>query len=1100
MPVGDIARLGVVVPDAVGLQFTKKLGPAFVVQVFDPAAATRGHHFQLLRIRLEKTGHERTAARLEIAENANLIGKAFFGLGSAKLFVNAPVVAHANRGAKCILHLLHAGKSPLARRARQAICLPRRADRGILPARMSDPVRFQHYEVARRADGSLEELGRGAMGITYKAFDTNLRCFVALKVINAQYLENETARQRFLREARAAAALRHPNVAAVFHLGEEGGDCFYAMEFVDGETVESLMKRAGAIPPATALEITLQVARALGAAQKQGLVHRDIKPSNLMIVREDELEFTVKVIDFGLAKNAAGGGNEEAAILTMGGFLGTPHFASPEQLEERELDVRSDIYSLGVTLYYMLAGRAPFSGSIAQVMSQHLHREPPIESLGPQAPAVLALLRRMLAKDPAGRPQTPAEVRSEIEAALTAVRAAPAQTAAPVISGDSFETQVMDTVAAPDDLSVGKTFAGRFCILAEEPAGEWGRVFRARETGRSDEVTILLLERLADPAVLTALEKQVLDLQKVTAAGVQKVHSLEHVGTVAFLVIERVGGPTLLDWMRTRRGIPVAEAAPVLEDLAEAFEALLHGGLPCPDLSAHEVFLPGAQVAKPVGEWTRVGVKFLPLRWPSAASAALADATLVTSPFSLLEENATFVGRHGAGFVFVLATLAYELLGGVRGGSVAGSPVPIPGLSEAANTLLRQALDPHTTTDSPRAFVSALIAENARPATRVPPSVVLPSPPPRPPEGRRSALPMALGAVAVLFIGGATVAFFALKPTPTSITEIAPAPVVVSEPTPPTPPIPTPTPDPFLAEFEAAQRLGSDDPAAGLTSLLALSKSYPARPEVRPAIDLLLAPLAESDDPLSPGREAAMRPALENAASRGIPLAQFLLARQLFDTDPAGALKLFSDAGKAGHVRSMIQAGQMLASGRGVGSADLAEAVVWFRRAADADDPMGKFLLGECYFRGAGIPTDKIRAIQLITEAADAGQPEAMNHLGDLYNKGIPGVLAADPARAFELFSSASALGFMDARGNLGVLHMMGAPGIERNPELAVALFREGMDAGNAACTFFYASSLERGLGGLTADPTAAKALYIRAAKLGNRAAQDWCRKHDVAF
>src|SRR3982074_821364 len=104
---------------------------------------------------------------------------------------------------------------------------------------MADAERYQHYEVLKRADGSLWELGRGAMGITYKAYDTNLRCPVALKVINAAFLDSETARQRFLREARAAAALRHPNVASVFHLGTDHGNYFYAMEFIDGETVEA---------------------------------------------------------------------------------------------------------------------------------------------------------------------------------------------------------------------------------------------------------------------------------------------------------------------------------------------------------------------------------------------------------------------------------------------------------------------------------------------------------------------------------------------------------------------------------------------------------------------------------------------------------------------------------------------------------------------------------------------------------------------------------------------------------------------------------------------------------------------------------------------
>jgi len=288
---------------------------------------------------------------------------------------------------------------------------------------MAEAIRFQHFEVLPDEDGSPLELGRGAMGITYKAFDTNLRCLVALKVINAAYLDSENARQRFLREARAAAALRHPNVATVFHLGLEGENYFYAMEFVDGETVDALIRREGPVPARTALAIASQVARALGAAAKQGLVHRDIKPSNLMLTREDDGEIIVKVIDFGLAKAADGGGEADTATLTQGGFVGTPHFASPEQLEEKEIDVRSDIYSLGVTLWYMLSGRTPFAGSVAQVMSQHMHRPPPFEALGAQSQEVIALLSRMMAKDPADRPQNPADLRREIEACLSTLQA-----------------------------------------------------------------------------------------------------------------------------------------------------------------------------------------------------------------------------------------------------------------------------------------------------------------------------------------------------------------------------------------------------------------------------------------------------------------------------------------------------------------------------------------------------------------------------------------------------------------------------------------------------------------------------------------------------
>ena len=155
---------------------------------------------------------------------------------------------------------------------------------------MNETETFQHYQVLKREDGSLWELGRGAMGVTYKAFDVNLRCHVALKVISNQFLDSEIARARFLREARAAAGLRHRNVASVYHLGDEDDSVFYSMEFIDGQTVEALVNGRGPLPVADALQVALQVARALGAAAKQGVVHRDIKPANLMVVHEDEDE------------------------------------------------------------------------------------------------------------------------------------------------------------------------------------------------------------------------------------------------------------------------------------------------------------------------------------------------------------------------------------------------------------------------------------------------------------------------------------------------------------------------------------------------------------------------------------------------------------------------------------------------------------------------------------------------------------------------------------------------------------------------------------------------------------------------------------------
>jgi serine/threonine protein kinase/tetratricopeptide (TPR) repeat protein len=268
---------------------------------------------------------------------------------------------------------------------------------------------FEHYELALSEEGTPVELGRGAMGVTYKAFDLELRCPVALKVITERYLGDESARRRFLREARAAASLRHPNVASVFHLGSSGEHYFYAMEFVEGETLERLIQRSGRLDIGLALEITSQVAAGLAAVHKQNLIHRDIKPTNIMVNREERGTWMVKIIDLGLAKTL----NDSAAasaISTPGIFAGTPEFASPEQILGTGVDIRSDLYSLGITLWEMVTGNVPYRGSPAEVMYQHRHKPLPIEQLEAVPQPVVALLEVLLEKTPAHRFQTPTEL------------------------------------------------------------------------------------------------------------------------------------------------------------------------------------------------------------------------------------------------------------------------------------------------------------------------------------------------------------------------------------------------------------------------------------------------------------------------------------------------------------------------------------------------------------------------------------------------------------------------------------------------------------------------------------------------------------------
>jgi serine/threonine protein kinase/predicted ATPase/GTPase SAR1 family protein len=279
--------------------------------------------------------------------------------------------------------------------------------------------RFEHYELLTGEDGKPIELGHGGMGVTYKALDVNLQCAVALKVIKAEFIGDESARRRFVREARAAASVRHPNVASVFHLGTSGNNYFYAMEFVDGESLDQLIQNSGRLQVDLALEIVTQVACGICTVHKQKLVHRDIKPGNIMVGFEGDTPIA-KIIDLGLAKVTAES-QSETAVSIPGSFAGTPEFASPEQFAGIGVDIRSDLYSLGVTLWSMIAGRPPFRGTSAELMHQHLHAELPLEQLNTAPQPVVALLEVLLEKDPARRFQSPTELLHALPAIKEAI-------------------------------------------------------------------------------------------------------------------------------------------------------------------------------------------------------------------------------------------------------------------------------------------------------------------------------------------------------------------------------------------------------------------------------------------------------------------------------------------------------------------------------------------------------------------------------------------------------------------------------------------------------------------------------------------------------
>lgn len=938
---------------------------------------------------------------------------------------------------------------------------------------MAVPKSFAHFDILRREDGTLLELGRGAMGTTYKAVDRNLRATVALKVISPAYLESDVARQRFVREARAAARLRHPNVATVFHLGEEGGVWFYAMEFVDGETVESLIKRDGPVAPHLALHIAAQVARALGAAHAEGLIHRDIKPANLMLAKDGD-DRHVKVIDFGLAKAASHSGDEDAATVSMAGFVGTPLYASPEQLEERELDIRSDIYSLGATLWYMLAGQAPFSGTMAQVMSQHLAAPPPFEKVGDWPSPVIALLKRMLEKDPANRPQDPKVLRREIEAALAALNLgpAPAETIAP-----------------------GGTFAG-FALSEELPETAYGRVFRA--SGPDGPVEIVLCQGPLSPGALDVFARA----RSAKVDGLLCPERIENVGGRGLLVFPPSGGFSLADILRARRELPWAEALPLLRQISLTADAAAEAGIAEADFSATSIRVVFAgdapQPATPVHSWSAHTVR-VPIRIPAEMEDDVNDPDL------------TIAGTSAGPPVQAVARLTYELLGGNLS-RIALRWAPLTTLSEQGNAALKRGLSGTGFSTAAEMIRSIADAEsgNAPPPRSSPAPIQAPAPAmppqrpttPEPPAIKRvgptppsSGAPAPkLAAIAAMLLAFAAAAlgiawWLLLRPDPSAVPPPEPLPLATRElrPDSTTEPEPTPTPGPSRPELakaalDAAQAFeDAEDWPACIRAYLDAAEAFPETEAPKLRLNMILNRLANKRPKITPPELAKMRAGLERAAGFGIVPAQFLLGETLRGSDPAGALTWYSAAAESGHAPSMTVAGLMYSNGDGT-PRDLVRAAEWFAKAAGLNDETALFALGECYLLGKGVDQDPARAVLLFREAAELGNTRAMNALGRCYHKGTG--VSADFAQALRWFQAAADAGYADAWGNLAVLHMNGE-GVPRNAAKGAALFHKGAESGSAHCMFQLALCYRSGAG-VKQDPAAADRWLESAAKAGH--------------
>src|SRR5580700_1950214 len=486
-------------------------------------------------------------------------------------------------------------------------------------------------------------------------------------------------------------------MSSVFNLGTERDKYFYVMEFIDGETVEACVKRKGSLEPVEALNIALQVARALAVAAKQQLVHRDLKPTNLMLV-DQEGESIVKVIDFGLAKVAKDAG-EDSGTLTMGGFVGTPHFASPEQVEEGEVDIRSDIYSLGATLYFVLTGQSPFSGSVGQVKSQHLYKPLPMEPLTSLPRCVVSLLQRMMEKDRNNRPQTPQELQKAILACLEEIR--PASGRSVHKTGErasTFETLDLSS-SSGQPLATGMVLAQNYRLIEELGESPQGRKFLADDLRRKRRVSLLVLapEILSETAGLTRLEEAVHRLHAAPHSMLREIYSLETVTECSFLVEEYVVGLSLLDVLRARSVLSGPEVVRLLNLLAPLADHASSHRLQHVDLTLVGIHL---ACRAPPGSGVQPDLLVRPLTaWePLEAKVDAIDFSFVSSDTATWAGSATRIqgaahsGPRGS-YVRLLSLLAYELLGGPRTRvESTGQYTPIAALTQEGNVALRRAL------------------------------------------------------------------------------------------------------------------------------------------------------------------------------------------------------------------------------------------------------------------------------------------------------------------------------------------------------------------------------------------------------------------------
>lgn len=298
----------------------------------------------------------------------------------------------------------------------------------------------------------VSKLGRGGMGVVYKAHEDSLNRYVAIKVLGEHLIEDEQFLARFIREAQSAAGLSHPNIVQIYSIGEDQGRHYFVMEYVSGKPLDTIIREKGRLDSVQSAQIILQAAQGLAAAHDNGIIHRDIKPANLIL----DGRGIVKIADFGLALPS----QIQSRLTATGMLMGTPGYMAPEQCRGEQADHRTDFYALGVTLYEMLTGNVPFKAESPLVLLKQILEEPApdVASINPDVdPGIVAVLDRMIAKDREDRFQNAHELVDALEGYLsdrgvrTMTRGLAALAAGAVTAGSTDPTMSLEGETAPGD-------------------------------------------------------------------------------------------------------------------------------------------------------------------------------------------------------------------------------------------------------------------------------------------------------------------------------------------------------------------------------------------------------------------------------------------------------------------------------------------------------------------------------------------------------------------------------------------------------------------------------------------------------------------------